>query len=404
MLALGQVLTTPLFLLGFIGLLVAGALVHEFGHAVGCRAGGAQPGAIGVGVYLLFPAFYTDVTQSYRLGRSGRLRTDLGGLYFNVWCLLAAGTGYLLTGQPVLLMVLVFMHLEMVQQLVPAVRFDGYFVLADLAGVPDLFARVRPVLGTLRPGRPLDPRVAELRPAARRVITAWVAIVVPALAAGLAWFVWNLPTMVRSSVTAMTEQAQYAAAGWASGDLPSAALAVLAILLLSVPLVGVAAVLPRLLTGPFRWWSARRERTTRRASAPEDRTQRRLSTPTTLSPVLSTGPGGPHGSSRPAGRGGNAVSTDLEDFDEYHHIVSQLDRYYDLILLDTVVTILDGNAVGPVGVPHQADRVEGGRVAGRTLDWLDEHGYHELVAAAVVVNLANRPAGLPRGRADARVA
>ena len=38
---------------------------------------------MGTGLYLVWPAFYTDVTDSYRLGRAGRLRTDLGGLYFN---------------------------------------------------------------------------------------------------------------------------------------------------------------------------------------------------------------------------------------------------------------------------------------------------------------------------------
>ena len=34
----------------------------------------------------------------------------------------------------------------MLEQLLPFVRFDGYFILSDLVGVPDLFARVAPVL------------------------------------------------------------------------------------------------------------------------------------------------------------------------------------------------------------------------------------------------------------------
>ena len=38
---------------------------------------------MGAGMYLVWPAFYTDVTDTYRLGRGGRVRTDLGGLYFN---------------------------------------------------------------------------------------------------------------------------------------------------------------------------------------------------------------------------------------------------------------------------------------------------------------------------------
>ncbi len=210
------------------------------------------------------------MTQSYRLGRSGRLRTDLGGLYFNVWCLLAAGTGYLLTGQPVLLMVLVFMHLEMVQQLVPTVRFDGYFVLADLAGVPDLFARVRPVLSSLRPGRPVDPRVAELRPAARRIITVWVLLVVPLLVGGLVWIVWNLPTIVGSTVSAIHDQAQLAVTGWQAGDIPSVAFAVLGTVLLAIPIIGFMAILPRLLMSPFQLWAARKARRAAQAQRPHD--------------------------------------------------------------------------------------------------------------------------------------
>ena len=62
------------------------------------------------------------------------------------------------------LLALLVMHLQMLEQLVPAVRLDGYYVLSDLAGVPDLFARVGPVLRGLRPGAPRDPRIAELTP------------------------------------------------------------------------------------------------------------------------------------------------------------------------------------------------------------------------------------------------
>jgi putative peptide zinc metalloprotease protein len=250
--ALEQVLATPAFLLLLFGLLTAGALIHECGHAAACAAGGAEPGSIGVGVYLLFPAFYTDVTSSYRLGRAGRIRTDLGGLYFNLWCLLAAGWGYLATGQPVLLLVVVLMHLEMAQQLLPAVRFDGYFVLADLAGVPDLFARIWPVLSSLRPGRPTDPRVAELRPRARRLISGWVFAVIPCLAFGLGWLFWNLPHIVTTSVSAIGAQASDLTAAWDRHDPAAVVLATLAVVLLAVPLLGLAVVLPRLVMAPVR--------------------------------------------------------------------------------------------------------------------------------------------------------
>ena len=46
---------------------------------------------MGAGLYIVWPAFYTDVTDAYRLGRGGRLRTDLGGIYFNAIFALAIG-------------------------------------------------------------------------------------------------------------------------------------------------------------------------------------------------------------------------------------------------------------------------------------------------------------------------
>ncbi len=73
----------PGLLLAVLAVTVLSAGFHEFGHAAAARRGGATPGVMGAGLYLVWPAFYTDVTDSYRLGRVGRLRTDLGGLYFN---------------------------------------------------------------------------------------------------------------------------------------------------------------------------------------------------------------------------------------------------------------------------------------------------------------------------------
>ena len=50
------------------------------------------------------PAFYTDVTDNYRLGRWARVRTDLGGFYFNLIFNLALMGVYLLTRQAFLLL------------------------------------------------------------------------------------------------------------------------------------------------------------------------------------------------------------------------------------------------------------------------------------------------------------
>ena len=58
---------------------------------------------------------------------------------------------YAATSSELLLLVIAVTHLEMLEQLLPFVRFDGYFILSDLVGVPDLFARIVPVLRSAVP-------------------------------------------------------------------------------------------------------------------------------------------------------------------------------------------------------------------------------------------------------------
>lgn len=264
--ALEQIWVSPTLLLGLFVMMVIGAGIHELGHATACKYGGAEPGVIGVGVYLVFPAFFTNVTDSYRLGRAGRLRTDLGGLYFNVWCVLLAGLGYLLTGNGILLLFVITTQIMMIQQLPPTIRLDGYFVLTDLAGVPDLFSRVGPVMRGLIPGRPLDPRVLELRPSARRLVRVWVLTVIPALVLLFAWLLWNLPLIVGGAVGAVVLHSQALSAAWAQGRPAEVVLSLLSIVLLALPVAGIAVLIPRLALDGVK--AVQNMRKARRSAAP----------------------------------------------------------------------------------------------------------------------------------------
>ncbi|HEX8804751.1 MAG TPA: hypothetical protein VF743_11165, partial [Acidimicrobiales bacterium] len=92
-----QLIFLPYLLLPMALLLLLMSGVHELGHAVAARCGGARPGAMGVGVRLVWPVFTTDVAHLDRLDRRGRLRVDAGGIYFDVLFTLAAGGLYLAT-------------------------------------------------------------------------------------------------------------------------------------------------------------------------------------------------------------------------------------------------------------------------------------------------------------------
>src|SRR3954470_20248305 len=106
--SLREVLYSPALLMMMLGLVVLSAAFHECGHATACAYGGARPGVMGAGLYIVWPAFYTDVTDAYRLGKGGRLRTDLGGVYFNVVFMLAVAGVYAATGYEPLLLIIPF--------------------------------------------------------------------------------------------------------------------------------------------------------------------------------------------------------------------------------------------------------------------------------------------------------
>jgi putative peptide zinc metalloprotease protein len=258
---LAQVLREPVDLLLVAALTVISAAFHECGHATGCRYGGARPGRIGVGIYLVWPAFFTNVTDSYRLSRGGRLRTDLGGLYFNLVFILALAGLYAVTSAQVLLLIIALTHLEMLEQLLPFVRFDGYFILSDLAGVPDLFARISPVVrGALSRG-PQDPRVTGLRRRARIIVTGWVVCVIPLFAVGLGYLLLRLPKINQALWHSGTRQAHLLATAVAEHRYPMAAVDVLGISLITLSLVGSLYVLTglarRVAVAGLRWSAGR---------------------------------------------------------------------------------------------------------------------------------------------------
>ena len=151
---------------------------------------------MGAGIYLVWPAFYTDVTDSYRLGRWGRVLTDLGGLYFNAIVAVGIAGVWLVTQYDALLLVIATQILQMVRQLTPIVRFDGYHVLADITGVPDLFQRIKPTLLGVLPWRWKHPESTVLKPWARAVVTLWVVLVVPLLVFSLVCMVLALPRIL----------------------------------------------------------------------------------------------------------------------------------------------------------------------------------------------------------------
>ncbi|WP_051812838.1 hypothetical protein, partial [Kitasatospora sp. MBT63] len=239
-------LEQPVLLLLVFALTVLSTVFHEFGHASGCRYSGGSPGCIGCGIYLVWPAMYTDVTDVYRLKRGGRLRTDLGGVYFNVVFMTILFAAYFGTGQEFFLTAVYLTHYEILEQLLPALRLDGYYILADLAGVPDLFGKVGPILRSMVPGRPVPPEIAGMKRSSRIIVTGWVVTMVPLLVGEIAYALWNLPRLLSTSVRSLTDQLAGTYRALAEGAAASFLLGAIGCVMLLLPSLGLVYLVLRL--------------------------------------------------------------------------------------------------------------------------------------------------------------
>ena len=263
-----QALYEPGLLLFVFALTTLSAGFHELGHAAACRYSGGRPGAMGIGLYLVWPAFYTDVSDSYRLSRRGRLRVDVGGIYFNAIFAVGALAAWMATRWEALLIVIALQGLQMLRQLIPLVRLDGYHILADLTGVPDLFAHVGPILRSLIPTRARRAEVKELKPWVRFVVTAWVLLVVPVLAAILVLLVLTLPRVIATAWDSLGLRWGALQEEFASNHFATAGTEILAILGLAIPVLSVAYMLSRVVHRTARRvWKKTADRPGRRAVA-----------------------------------------------------------------------------------------------------------------------------------------
>ena len=188
---------TPGLWLAVLAIMIVAGIFHEFGHASALQYGGGKVRGMGVGLYLIYPAFYTDVTDSYRLGRWARVHTDLGGFYFHLIFALGLIALYIASGQEFLLIPVLLINLNILYQCLPFVRFDGYWALADLTGVSDFFSQIGPFLRSILPrAGQSGGKLPELKSWVKGVFTAYILFTIPVLSLFVLLMVARFPAML----------------------------------------------------------------------------------------------------------------------------------------------------------------------------------------------------------------
>ena len=186
------------------------------------------------------------MTDSYRLDKPGRLRTDFGGMYFDaIFTLLLAGA-YFVTGFEPLLVFVLFNQLGSLAEFSPFVRLDGYYVLSDLTGVPDLYGSVEPTLRRLIFGpADADEHGEALKPWVRVVITVWVLMVVLALMVGLMILVIYGPWAIATTWDSFSVQYGQVSSAFEGGRMIEGVLELIDVGFLLISVVGGALLLAR---------------------------------------------------------------------------------------------------------------------------------------------------------------
>jgi putative peptide zinc metalloprotease protein len=134
------------YLAGIYVVFFIATFVHELGHSSACYHFGAKPGAIGIGLYLYFPVFYTDVTDVWKLKRNERATVDIAGIYFQSLLLPILYIIYLASDNLIYIYAIYLLTFSSLTSLNPLFRFDGYWLVSDVIGLPNLRKRAGLIL------------------------------------------------------------------------------------------------------------------------------------------------------------------------------------------------------------------------------------------------------------------
>ncbi len=114
---------------------------HEIGHAAALAKFGERARSLGIGIFIIFPFAYTDVTRAWSLDRWSRVVVDLGGLYFQLVATAIVLAIYDITHFGFLMISISISIASSIFALNPLLRNDGYWALCDLTGISDLKQR-----------------------------------------------------------------------------------------------------------------------------------------------------------------------------------------------------------------------------------------------------------------------
>lgn len=166
----------------FVMLAVIGA--HEFSHGLTCKHFGGRVREIGFLLIYFQPAFYCNVSDAWLFPeKSRRLWVTFAGAWFEVFLWAVATLAWRVTDPAsglnhLALVVTVTSAFKAFFNLNPLIKLDGYYLLSDWLGIPNLrqkaFAHLRDRLGRLAGAATAG--LAETTPGERRILLGYAVL------------------------------------------------------------------------------------------------------------------------------------------------------------------------------------------------------------------------------------
>lgn len=140
----------PIF--SFVIFYFISAVFHEIGHIAACSRFTGKNGEMGLGIYLIFPVFYSDISSIWMANKQLKAIANLAGVYmqFIFAAVVLLLNWFIFSWQYTELFVSLLLTLCFIQ-LIPFIRSDGYWLLSDLTGTHNLHRESRrTALGLLK--------------------------------------------------------------------------------------------------------------------------------------------------------------------------------------------------------------------------------------------------------------
>lgn len=128
-------------IISYLGLFII-ILLHELGHASASIKAGVTPRNIGLGFYTVLPVMYTDLTDAWKLKKESKIKINLGGIYIQLFLNLFLISAIIYSNNPAVVNFAVHILFTnsfiIALNLVPFLKFDGYWIISDLLSIPNM--------------------------------------------------------------------------------------------------------------------------------------------------------------------------------------------------------------------------------------------------------------------------